>query len=83
MSAPTESDIVNALLAVAFVFAWQSRRAPSAAMLLLCVLTWRVLPYYTNEAVTGVLLLVGGAAARQRIARRGGGIISNRSGGDT
>ena len=71
MSAPTESDIVNALLAVAFVFAWQSRRAPSVAMLLLCALTWRMLPYYTNEAVTGVLLLLGGAAARRRMARRG------------
>ncbi len=71
MNAPTGHDVVNALLAVAFVFAWQSRRAPSVTMLLLCVLTWRMLPSTEGEAVTGVLLLIGGAAAPRRMARRG------------
>jgi hypothetical protein len=71
VSAPTGHDAVNALLAVAFVFAWRSRRAPSTTLLLLCALTWRVLPSTMGEAVTGVLLLVGGALTRRRIARRG------------
>ena len=49
MSAPTGHDVVNALLAVALVFAWQSRRAPSVTMLLLCALTWRMLPSTEGE----------------------------------
>jgi hypothetical protein len=70
MSALTSHDVVNALLAVALVLVWQSRRAPSVTMLLVCALTWRMLPSTEGEAVTGVLLLIGGAAARRRIARR-------------
>ena len=71
MSVPTGDDIVNAMLAGAFVCAWQSRRAPSTTLLLLCALTWCMLPPTMGEAVTGVLLLIGGAVARRRIARRG------------
>jgi hypothetical protein len=71
VTAPTGHDIVNALLAVAFVLAWQSRRAPSVTMLLLCALAWRTLPSTEGELVTGVLLLIGGVVARRRMARRG------------
>jgi hypothetical protein len=63
-------EVVDFLLLLALVVTWQSGKAPSTAMFLLCFITWRTLPSPYAEGVTGVLLLASGIAARRRMARR-------------
>jgi hypothetical protein len=63
--------MVDFLLAAALGLIWQSGKAPSIATVLLCVLTYRVLPRPYDEGVTGVILIIGGFAARRRGERQG------------
>lgn len=61
--------MVNITLGALLVFCVARGNLPSISTVLAAALTWRVLPFATNELATGVVLLIGGVAARRRRQR--------------
>jgi hypothetical protein len=62
--------MVDIILGALLVFCIAHGNFPAISTALAAALTWRVLPFATNELVTGIILIVGGVAARRRRPQR-------------
>ena len=58
--------MVDVILGTLLVLCIAHGNSPSLSTMLAAALTRRLLPFATNELVTGVILIIGGVAAKRR-----------------